>query len=40
MNVLLFVDQLFFGGAGRVASLLVQGLHEIGYNVAVVTDKK
>ena len=40
MKVLLFVDQLFLGGAGRVASLLVQGLDKLGYNVTVVTDKK
>ena len=39
MKILLFVDQLFLGGAGRVASLLVQGLHEKGYDVVVVTDK-
>ena len=39
MKILLFVDQLYLGGAGRVASILVSALEKRGYQITVVYDK-
>lgn len=39
MKILLFIDQLYLGGAGRVASVLVKILSARGYQVTVIFDK-
>ena len=39
-QLLIVIDQLEFGGAGRVCSLLANGLVDRGYDVAVCTAVK
>lgn len=38
MKITIFVDQLNLGGAGRIASILTEGLNKRGYNLSLVTD--
>lgn len=38
MRILVLVDQMAIGGAGRVASIMLQGLIERGHKIMLVTD--
>lgn len=38
MRILVFVDQMAYGGAGRVASIMLQGLAERSHEIMLVTD--
>lgn len=38
MRILIFVDQMAVGGAGRVASIMMQGLAERSHEILLVTD--
>lgn len=40
IKILFFVDQFYQGGAGRVASILINGLYSRGFEIVIVTDKK